>query len=136
MKLSRAQFAEPGVLESLAAMAEACVGEPGLAAGAAWLAGELAALPSARRRRRDAALLELRRSFYAVGSVRQAARAIASALNRFDARRRRGVPPVDDDREQLLAVVIAESGGRVVGVETVRKAFGISVPYCGYPRNS
>lgn len=73
---------------------------------------------SFRLRRRDAALVELASTHYAVGTRKEAATAIARALSRFSMRHDR---TPREAREALLAAVVDMSGDRVPGGEAIRK---------------
>src|SRR5579871_4386114 len=84
-------------LGALAALGERS--GPDYALGAAYIASVLGSR-SFRLARRDRAIRALAESYYAIGSTRSMASAIATALSRFAGRRDRASP---DARDALLA---------------------------------
>jgi hypothetical protein len=119
LRLARAQFASPGVLDALGRLAALGAADPDCAAGAAWLEAELAAMPAARIERRNAAIRALRAEFFP-GSANQAAVAIVRSLALYATRRRRGGPAGGDRLDTLRCAAWEAAGGRILSARTIR----------------
>lgn len=114
---------KPELVELLSALAALGARDPACATAVEYV-GSLLAGRAFRLARRDRAIVELSETYYPIGSRRAAARAIATALARFAARRDRAAR---DAREALLAVIVEASNDKPPGAEAVRKIVTLGI---------